>query len=232
MTIFAQCETERIYSRRNDRLWDLIQRDWAGDSRRRWKALACIHLRLHCQWPLETIACAFRHTRGHILRLINEGLADLQATYADACSSLEPPDDIGPLGELLNPAGNELDRRIACCRQELRIWQRLRDRQADRLLWGAAAAARRIVAGSLRQRIAGFLRHAGPHRSTKIALALGSPASRVRNVLWNCPEFVSDDAGVWSLHPFAGQELFGGDTEVFAIDESPSATAAPQREAA
>jgi hypothetical protein len=232
MTIFAQSETERIFSRRNDRLWDLIQRDWAGDSARRWKTLACIHLRLHCQWPLETIALAFGHARGHILRLINQGLADLQATYADACTSLEPPDDLAPLGELLNPAGSELDRRIACCRQELDIWQRLRDRQADRLLWGAAATARRIVAGSLRQRVAGFLRHAGPHRSTKIALALASPASRVRHVLWNCPEFVSDDAGVWSLHPFAGQELFGVDTELFPAGKSQSEGAAPRRRAA
>jgi hypothetical protein len=230
MTTLAQNETERIFSRQNDRLWDLIQRDWAGESPRRWKALACIHLRLHCQWPLESIARAFGHARGHILRLINQGLDDLQAAYAQGCNALEPPDDLAPLAGLLNPAGSELDRRIACCRQELDIWQRLRERQVDRLLWGAAAAARRIIDGSLRQRVAGFLRHAGPHRSTKIALALGTPASRIRNVLWHCPEFVSDELGVWSLHPFAGQELLGVDTELFPVDDSQEPTAAPQQE--
>jgi hypothetical protein len=232
MTTFAQSETERIFGQRNDRLWDLIQSDWAGDNARRWKMLACIHLRLHCHWPLETIARALGHARGHVLRMINSGLNDLQATYADACNRLEPPDDLAPLGELLTPAGSELDRRIACCRQELDIWQRLRKRQADLLLWGAALAPRRIVDGSLRQRVTGFLRHAGPQRSTHIALALGTAASRVRNVLWQCPEFISDEVGVWSLHPFAGQELLGVDTEIFPADEPHPAGAASQQEVA
>lgn len=232
MTIIQQGETEPFFGQRNDRLWDLIQSDWAGENPRRWKALACIHLRLHCQWPLESIGRAFGHARGHILRLINDGLDDLQQTYAAARNAVPAPDDLAPLADLLTPSCSELDRRIECCRQELDIWQRLRERQADRLLWDAAASARRIIDGSLRQRIAGFLKHAGPHRSTRIALALGAPAGRIRQVLWHCPEFLSDDVGVWSLHPFAGQEAMGVDVESFPEGTSQSAGAEQQREAA
>ena len=147
MTIIRQGEIEPVFGQRNDRLWDLIQSDWAGDNPRRWKTLACIHLRLHCHWPLESIARVFGHARGHILRLINDGLDDLQQSYAAARSAVPPPEDLAPLADLLTPAGSELDRRIECCRQELDIWQRLRERQAERLLWGAAASARRIIDG-------------------------------------------------------------------------------------
>ena len=215
MSIMNADITERVLGSRNDRLWDLIQRDWAGDDPQRWKVLACLHLRLHCQWPVETIGRAFGHARGHILRLVNNGLTELQQTYARA--RLEEADGVDALlpADSLAPSRSELERRIACCQEELDIWQRLREEQLRQELWGESATiTRNVVPGSLREQVAECIEEHGPQRSDRIASHLRAAPTKVRHVLWNSPEFTSNEEGVWSVHRFAVQAVAGPDVEI------------------
>ncbi len=215
MSIMNADTTERIHGSRNDRLWDLIQRDWAGNDPQRWKVLACLHLRLHCQWPVETIGRAFGHAGGHILRLVNNGLVELQQTYARA--RLEEANGVDALlpAQSLAPSRSELDRRIDCCREELDIWQQLREEQLHQELWGESARiTRQVVPGSLREQVAECIEEHGPQRSDRIADRLRAAPSKVRYVLWNSPEFSCDEVAVWSVQRFAGQAIVGPDAEI------------------
>lgn len=215
MTIFNAERTRRLQGCRNDRLWDRLQRDWAGEKPLRWKKLACIHLRLHCQWRLEMIGHVFGHPKGHILRLINSGLDELRQSLPRRIGS-----NVGDIhdeltADIVDPSPDELDRRIAWCLEELDIWQRLRDEQQT--LADVAPLSNdpppQITPGSLRQRVADALSANGPCRRRWLARQLGASSHDVGAVLRECPEFVRDPQTGWSVHPFPQQAQLGLDTE-------------------
>lgn len=212
MTIVNATRTERLVFRQPQRLWHAIQRDWAGDDQQRWKVLVCIHLRLHCQWSLEMIGRALGHPRGRVLRLINEGLLDVREGVrqrAIAVSTVEgavpplPPDHI-----------EEIASQRALLEDEAARWKQLLE--LARLQAVAAEESpppRRVIAGSLRDRIGQLLQSVGPASSTKIARLLKANRKCVRHTLKESPEFVGDDYSRWSAHPFAGQYHIGPQTE-------------------
>ena len=62
-----------------DDSWIAIRRHYARASKRKWKQLAILWLRVYSDWPLDQISCALGLSRGHVvrsLRLIREELRD------------------------------------------------------------------------------------------------------------------------------------------------------------
>lgn len=227
MTIVNQRGDERILGRRRGRLWDVVQREWAGENCVRWKQLACIHLRLHCEWPLERIGLALGHTRGHTQRLLKSGLLGLQQECFDLDVDLDAEfaADAPATAALIPSTGSELQRRIDHCRVELDLWERLRDQRKHALrLWRRERVVRmRIVPGSLRERIAEYLDESGKCRVRRIVRMVRATSENVLDRLCGCPEFVCDRCGWWSLHRFEGQEMIGIDVEEVPMAEGGAA---------
>ena len=220
MTIMNHQGTERVLGRRIVRMWDLIQCEWAGDDVHRWKQLACIYLRLHCDWSFHMIGRAMGHSAGHTQRLINDGMAALERERADVDLERELAADDVPTALLVPATMTELRRRIIHCQQELDVWQRLRDQRMERRRRRGPSSIRlRIVPGSLRERIAELLDGGEPRRRRTIARKLREESHVVLTTLWACPEFVCDARGDWSLHRFRGQEQMGIDVEAGADEE-------------
>ncbi len=100
MSLVSSDRSTRLVLRYPGQLWDVIETDWAGDDRQKWKVLACVHLRLHCQWNLDMIGRAFGHPKGHVHRLVTGGLAQLrEALDVDGAADASPG-----LGQVHQPA--------------------------------------------------------------------------------------------------------------------------------
>jgi hypothetical protein len=67
-----------------DDQWKLIIRHYAGADARRWRNLAMLALRESSGWPLECIANAFCHPKGHVGRCIARVRSDLRARFQPA----------------------------------------------------------------------------------------------------------------------------------------------------
>lgn len=72
---------EKIVLHRDHRLWDVIEREWAGDDRLKWKGLACLHLYVHNRWTLEMIGNAFGHPKVPVSRLIQNTARVLRSRF-------------------------------------------------------------------------------------------------------------------------------------------------------
>lgn len=84
---------EKIVLPRTRDMWRHIELHWAGDNRVRWKALAMLHLHVHCNWSLTMIGKAFGQHRGRVSRLIRNAQRRLAEQF-------EPCEDIlGPIKE-------------------------------------------------------------------------------------------------------------------------------------
>ncbi|QDT36116.1 hypothetical protein Pan189_04710 [Stratiformator vulcanicus] len=53
-----------------DHFWKTIQQHYAGEDELTWKRLAMVALRENAGWPIELIAAAFGHHKGHVSRSI------------------------------------------------------------------------------------------------------------------------------------------------------------------
>jgi hypothetical protein len=215
MTIINQSRSERIEGVRADRLWDALQQDWAGSDPQKWKWLAGLHLRMHCRWELPMLARALGHRKGHIARMLHQTLADLQTQYAQVRLADVPVWAWAAPKHLQTAATVDLDEQIDACRDELRLWELLKRQQQRGSVMRVAASPRpQVVPGSLRDRIARYLEQAGPSRACDIARGLDRQRTDVLPMLRDCPEFVSNTRGQWSLQPFEGHAALGPDVEL------------------
>ena len=83
---FAEGE-KVVLPRQPEKLWETIEREWAGDSKVAWRYLAILHLYVHCHWTTEMLGHAFGHSKGHISRIIRLTKGYLASRFE------RPPDD-------------------------------------------------------------------------------------------------------------------------------------------
>lgn len=86
---------EKIVLPRSRDLWTVLQQKWAGDSAVRWKALAMLHLWVHCNWSLSMIGQAFGQHRGRVSRLIRNAQRQIADQFEPEPVSGES-DESGP----------------------------------------------------------------------------------------------------------------------------------------
>ena len=70
--------TKEVLGRARE-LWDILEVEWvqkaatdrgAATEAQRWKYLAMLHLRVHCNWTYEMIGSVFGHSKGHVAKSI------------------------------------------------------------------------------------------------------------------------------------------------------------------
>ena len=77
-----------------DEQWELLIRHHIQADPRKWRYLAMLALKENAGWPLECIANAFQHPKGHISRCIAQVKRDLRARFEPAqLQGLCDPDD-------------------------------------------------------------------------------------------------------------------------------------------
>ena len=64
-----------------DEFWQIVHDGYARRNRRRWKYLAMLALRESLHWPMEFIALAFDHPRGHIVRCLQQVKDELREKF-------------------------------------------------------------------------------------------------------------------------------------------------------
>jgi hypothetical protein len=64
-----------------EQFWDLVERNYAQDDPFRWKYLAALVLREQAHWPIERIALALDHDKGHISRALQQIQSDLRQRF-------------------------------------------------------------------------------------------------------------------------------------------------------
>jgi hypothetical protein len=77
-------DNEKVVLPRGPQLWEVLEREWARGSRRRWKRLAIVQLHVYCGWHFEMIGRAFGNPKGHVVRTFHRTVRELasQFTYA------------------------------------------------------------------------------------------------------------------------------------------------------
>jgi hypothetical protein len=75
--------------------WELLRRYYARADARKWRYLAMLALKENAGWPLECIANAFEHPKGHISRCLVSVKQELRSTFAaqDLFGLAESDDD-------------------------------------------------------------------------------------------------------------------------------------------
>jgi len=63
--------------------WELLRRHYCQADARKWKYLAMLALKENAGWPLECIANAFEHPKGHVSRCLARVKHELRATFAE-----------------------------------------------------------------------------------------------------------------------------------------------------
>ena len=64
-----------------EEFWDVVERNYAKDDPFKWKYLAALVLRELARWPVERIALALDHDKGHISRALQQIHNDLQQKF-------------------------------------------------------------------------------------------------------------------------------------------------------
>ncbi|MCH8828727.1 MAG: hypothetical protein IID45_04020 [Planctomycetes bacterium] len=75
-----------------DEFWELVQKHYAGCNSRRWKYLAMLALKENAGWPLQQIATAFSHSRGHVQRSIEQIKQELRERFRVSPGHFESSD--------------------------------------------------------------------------------------------------------------------------------------------
>jgi hypothetical protein len=70
-----------ILPRTSPELWTVLEREWAGNDRQRWKAVCALHLYVRCHWTLDTIGLLFGHAKGHVSRLLRDVKRELAERF-------------------------------------------------------------------------------------------------------------------------------------------------------
>ena len=64
-----------------EEFWETVERYFADDDPFKWKYLAALVLREQARWPLERIAMALDHDKGHISRALQQIQRDLRRRF-------------------------------------------------------------------------------------------------------------------------------------------------------
>jgi len=64
-----------------DQFWRTIQQHYAGEDEIVWKRLAMVALRENAGWPIELIATAFGHHKGHVSRSIEATKREIRRQF-------------------------------------------------------------------------------------------------------------------------------------------------------
>lgn len=64
-----------------DEFWEVVARNYAKDDAFKWKYLAAMVLREMARWPVERIALALDHDKGHISRALQQIQSDLRQRF-------------------------------------------------------------------------------------------------------------------------------------------------------
>lgn len=65
-----------------DEFWQLIHRHYAGSNPLRWKQLAMLALREDAEWPIERIAFLFSHSKGHVVRSLENIKCEIREQFS------------------------------------------------------------------------------------------------------------------------------------------------------
>jgi hypothetical protein len=79
-----------------DLFWRAVRRHYAQASRRKWKQLAMLWLRVYSDWPIRQIGLAFGYTDGHVTRNLQLICAELREHMLAAPEMLDELDEIDP----------------------------------------------------------------------------------------------------------------------------------------
>ena len=60
-----------VLPRAHKELWKAIELHWAHSESQRWRALAMVHLHVHCGWTVTMVARAFALHKGQVSRRIH-----------------------------------------------------------------------------------------------------------------------------------------------------------------
>ncbi len=61
--------------------WQLVQEHYATEDPLRWKYLAMLALRENAGWPLEQIGLVFNHSKGHVVRCLEQVKKQLRRRF-------------------------------------------------------------------------------------------------------------------------------------------------------
>jgi hypothetical protein len=64
-----------------DAFWDALDHEFQSHDDRHWRNLAMLALRENAGWPVERIARAFGHNKGHITRCIERIKDEIRARF-------------------------------------------------------------------------------------------------------------------------------------------------------
>jgi hypothetical protein len=64
-----------------EEFWEIVERHFANDDPFKWKYLAALVLREQARWPIERIALALDHDKGHISRALQQIQSDLRQRF-------------------------------------------------------------------------------------------------------------------------------------------------------
>jgi len=64
-----------------EEFWEVIERQYANNDPFKWKYLAALILRETARWPVDRIALALDHDKGHISRALQQIQSDLRRRF-------------------------------------------------------------------------------------------------------------------------------------------------------
>lgn len=64
-----------------EEIWEVVERNYAKNDPFKWKYLAALVLREMARWPVERIALALDHDKGHISRALQQIQSDLRQRF-------------------------------------------------------------------------------------------------------------------------------------------------------